>query len=189
MKMSQKELSIIVNKCKRRDLLSQRKIYELFYVKMMSVCYRYSRDEDEAKDILQDGFIKVFEKIDNYSFEGSFEGWLRRVIVNTALDSYRKRKRELTLNESIYNEKSSSYEAEEDFNPYESLSIKDVVSAMQNLSPAYRTVFNLYIMEGLTHKEIALELEISEGTSKSNLAKAKANVKKMLSEKLNENYE
>ena len=114
MKLSQKELSIIVNKCKRRDLLSQRKIYELFYVKMMSVCYRYARDEDEAKDILQDGFIKVFEKIDNYSFEGSFEGWLRRVIVNTALDSYRKRKRELTLNESIYNEKSSSYEVEED---------------------------------------------------------------------------
>ena len=66
---------------------------------MMSVCYRYARDEDEAKDILQDGFIKVFEKIDNYSFEGSFEGWMRRIIVNTAIDTYRKRKRELSQNE------------------------------------------------------------------------------------------
>ena len=189
MKLTHKELSIIVNKCKKRDLLGQRKIYELFYEKMMPVCYRYARDEDEAKDILQDGFIKVFKKIENYSFEGSFEGWMRRIIVNTAIDTYRKRKRELTLNESIFNEKNNSYVIEDDFNPYEGLSIKDIVGAMQELSPAYRTVFNLYIMEGMTHKEIANELDISEGTSKSNLAKAKANVKKMLSEKLNKNYE
>ena len=189
MKLSQKELSRIVDKCKRRDLLSQRKIYELFYVKMMSVCYRYARDDDEAKDILQDGFIKVFEKIDNYSFGGSFEGWMRRIIVNTAIDTYRKRKRELTLNEAIYKDRNNDFNNEEDYNPYESLSIKDIISAMQLLSPAYRTVFNLYIMEGMTHKEIASELDISEGTSKSNLAKAKANVKKILSEKLNKDYE
>ena len=190
MKLSQKELGNLVNRCKRGDRLSQRKIYELFYVKMMSVSYRYAKNEDEAKDILQDGFIKVFEKIDNYSFGGSFEGWIRRIIVNTAIDTYRKRKRELLLNESIYKDQSNNeYDIEDDYNPYETLSIKDVVSAMQLLSPAYRTVFNLYVMEGMTHKEIANELEISEGTSKSNLAKAKANVKKVLSEKLKKNHE
>ena len=158
---------------------------------MMSVCYRYARDEDEAKDILQDGFIKVFEKIDNYSFEGSFEGWMRRIIVNTAIDTYRKRKRELSQNEELYKNTYKEFNEydDTDYNPYESISIKDVVGAMQLLSPAYRAVFNLYIMEGMTHKEIAASLEISEGTSKSNLAKAKANVKKMLSEKLNKSYE
>ena len=191
MKLSQRELEKIVKKCKRRDRLSQRKIYELFYVKMMSVCYRYARDEDEPKDILQDGFIKVFEKIDNYSFEGSFEGWMRRIIVNTAIDTYRKRKRELSQNEELYKNTYKEFNEydDTDYNPYESISIKDVVGAMQLLSPAYRAVFNLYIMEGMTHKEIAASLEISEGTSKSNLAKAKANVKKMLSEKLNKSYE
>ena len=191
MKLSQKELQNIVKKCKRHDRLSQRKIYELFYVKMMSVCFRYARDEDEAKDMVQDGFIKVFEKIDNYSFEGTFEGWMRRIIVNTPIDTYRKRKRELTQNEEIYKSKSREVNSHDDnqTSPYESVSIKDVIAAMQLLSPAYRTVFNLYIMEGMTHKEIANALNISEGTSKSNLAKAKANVKKMLSEKLNMSYE
>ena len=92
---------------------------------------------------MQDGFIKVFKKIENYSFEGSFEGWMRRIIVNTAIDTYRKRKRELTLNESIFNEKNNSYVIEDDFNPYEGLSIKDIVGAMQELSPAYINVFNL----------------------------------------------
>jgi RNA polymerase sigma-70 factor (ECF subfamily) len=110
--------------------------------------------------------------------------------MNTAIDTYRKRKRELSLNESIYKDQSNNeYGIEDDYNPYETLSIKDVVSAMQLLSPAYRTVFNLYVMEGMTHKEIANELEISEGTSKSNLAKAKANVKKVQREKLKKNHE
>ena len=184
MKLSQRELAIIVEKCKKQDRLSQRKVYELFYSKMMGICLRYAKNEDEAKDILQDGFIKVFEKIDKYGFEGSFEGWLRRIIVNTAIDTYRRNKREYSLNEAMVKDENTSFDFDEPISFYESLSIKDVINAMQLLSPAYRTVFNLYIMEGMTHKEIANELSISEGTSKSNLAKAKLNIRKILNKKL-----
>ncbi len=189
MKLSQRELAIIVEKCKKQDRLSQRRVYELFYSKMMGVCLRYAKNEDEAKDILQDGFIKVFEKIDKYGFEGSFEGWLRRIIVNTAIDAYRRNKREYSLNEAIVKDESYNAEFDEPVSIYNSLSIKDVVNAMQKLSPAYRTVFNLYVMEGMTHKEIANELSISEGTSKSNLAKAKLNIKKLLNKKIKETHE
>ena len=184
MKLSQRELVIIVEKCKKQDRLSQRKVYELYYSKMMAICLRYAKNEDEAKDILQDGFIKVFEKIDKYGFEGSFEGWLRRIIVNTAIDTYRKNKREYSLNEAMVKDENTTVDFEETTSRYESLSVKDVVNSMQKLSPAYRTVFNLYVMEGMTHKEIADELNISEGTSKSNLAKAKLNIRKILNKKL-----
>ena len=151
---------------------------------MMAICLRYAKNEDEAKDILQDGFIKVFEKIDKYGFEGSFEGWLRRIIVNTAIDTYRKNKREYSLNEAMVKDENTTVDFDESTSKYESLSVKDVVNSMQKLSPAYRTVFNLYVMEGMTHKEIADELNISEGTSKSNLAKAKLNIRKILNKKL-----
>ena len=150
----------------------------------MAICLRYAKNEDEAKDILQDGFIKVFEKIDKYGFEGSFEGWLRRIIVNTAIDTYRKNKREYSLNEAMVKDENTTIDFDETTSRYESLSVKDVVNSMQKLSPAYRTVFNLYVMEGMTHKEIADELNISEGTSKSNLAKAKLNIRKILNKKL-----
>jgi len=189
MKLSQRELAIIVEKCKKQDRLSQRKVYELFYSKMMGICLRYAKNEDEAKDIVQDGFIKVFEKIDKYSFVGSFEGWLRRIIVNTAIDTYRRNKREYSLNEAMVKDESITVEFDEPASLYDSLSIKDVINAMQKLSPAYRTVFNLYVMEGLTHKEIANELNISEGTSKSNLSKAKLNIKKLLTNKLKQPHE
>ncbi len=189
MKLSQRELSIIVEKCKKQDRLSQRRIYEMFYSKMMAICIRYAKNEDDAKDILQDGFIKVFEKIDRYGFEGSFEGWLRRIIVNTAIDTYRRKKRETSLNENLVKSEDVEYDFEDTVDKYKGISISDIVESMHQLSPAYRTVFNLYIMDGLTHKEIAIKLNISEGTSKSNLAKAKANIKKILSRKIKMNHE
>ena len=189
MKLSQRELSIIVEKCKKQDRLSQRRIYEMFYSKMMAICIRYAKNEDDAKDILQDGFIKVFEKIDRYGFEGSFEGWLRRIIVNTAIDTYRRKKRETSLNEALVKSDDVTFDFEETVDKYKGISISDIVESMHQLSPAYRTVFNLYIMDGLTHKEIAIKLNISEGTSKSNLAKAKANIKKILSRKIKMNHE
>ena len=185
MKLEQRELARIVDGCKAQNRSSQQKIYELLYSKMLPVCYRYARSKDEAKDMLQDGFIKVFEKIEQYNVDGSFEGWVRRIIVNTAIDTYRKNKKEVFIDDESRITDDSDWEDMESESEYAGLSINDIVEAMQSLSPGYQTVFNLYVMEGYTHQEIADELEINIGTSKSNLAKAKANMKTMLTEKLN----
>lgn len=185
MKLEQGELARIVDGCKAQNRSSQQKIYELLYSKMLPVCYRYARSTDEAKDMLQDGFIKVFEKIEQYNVDGSFEGWVRRIIVNTAIDTYRKNKKEVFIDDESRITDDSDWEDMESESEYAGLSINDIVEAMQSLSPGYQTVFNLYVMEGYTHQEIADELEINIGTSKSNLAKAKANMKTMLTEKLN----
>ena len=185
MKLEQGELARIVDGCKAQNRSSQQKIYELLYSKMLPVCYRYARSTDEAKDMLQDGFIKVFEKIEQYNVDGSFEGWVRRIIVNTAIDTYRKNKKEVFIDDESRIKDDSDWEDMESESEYAGLSINDIVEAMQSLTPGYQTVFNLYVMEGYTHQEIADELEINIGTSKSNLAKAKANMKTMLTEKLN----
>lgn len=184
MKLEQRELEKIVEGCKSNDRDSQQKIYEMLYSKLLPICCRYARNNDEAKDMLQDGFIKVFEKIEHYNAGGSFEGWVRRIIVNTAIDSYRKNKKEVFIEDESRIKDESSWEDIDNESEYSGLSINDIVESMQNLSPAYRTVFNLYVMEGYTHQEIADELGVSIGTSKSNLAKAKMNMKTMLTEKL-----
>ena len=185
MKLEQRELERIVEGCKAQNRSSQQKIYELLYSKMLPVCYRYARSTDEAKDMLQDGFIKVFEKIEQYNAGGSFEGWVRRIIVNTAIDTYRKNKKEVFIDDESRIKDDTDWEDVESESEYAGLSINDIVEAMQSLSPAYQAVFNLYVMEGYTHQEIADELEINIGTSKSNLAKAKTNMKRILTEKLN----
>lgn len=147
---------------------------------------RYAEDRQEATDILQDGFIKVFEKISLYDDNGSFEGWVRRIIVNTAIDAIRRKKKEILTDDTSVYQSSESIDPDNsgDENIYKGLSIKDVVEAMQELSPMYRAVFNLYVMDGLTHQEIAEELDISVGTSKSNLSKARANIKAILQSKI-----
>lgn len=149
---------------------------------MMAVCMRYSRDQDTAQDVCQVGFIKVFEKLDRYSFDGSFEGWMRRIMVNTAIDYIRKSKKELTIIEDDSRIEDDSIEEESD-SQFVGLEVADVVDAVQKLSPAYRTVFNLYVMENYAHKEVAEIMGISEGTSKSNLAKAKRNLRTLLENK------
>ena len=140
--------------------------------------------------MVQNGFIKIFKKLDVYNFEGSLEGWIRRIMVNTAIDRIRKEKRSLVLSRSeelldrgaeLIDEGIGETEEEE-----LELNMTHVVEAMQELSPGYQTVFNLYVMEDMTHKEIAERLGISEGTSKSNLSKAKANLKKILSKRQND---
>jgi len=184
MKLEQEELAEIVRGCKRQDRSSQQKVYEMFYGKMLPLCNRYAKNSDEAKDILQNGFIKVFEKIDKYDFNGSFGGWVRRLIVNTAIDHYRKHKKEFLIEDESRIADNDKWYEEEPVSKYEGISTDDIKEAIQQLSPAYRMVFNLYIMEGYSHQEIADELGISLGTSKSNLAKAKANVRKILTKKL-----
>lgn len=184
MKPSQEDLEKWIIGCKSNDRTCQRKIYETLYSPMMAVCMRYAEDRQDATDILQDGFIKVFEKIGLYEDNGSFEGWVRRIIVNTAIDSIRKRKKELLTDDT--GKYSKDWEdVDNDESIYSTLKISDVVEAMQELSPMYRMVFNLYVMDGLSHQEISEELDINIGTSKSNLSKARVKIKEILLKKLN----
>lgn len=176
----------LVDGCINGDRRSQQRVYELFYGKMMAVCLRYTKNHDQAKDILQDGFIKVFRSMEKFNRDGSFEGWIRRIVVNTAIDHFRRTKNSyLLLGEERSIEDFGDQDEEdvlEDERNEDEVDLKpaDVINAMQKLTPAYRTVFNLYIFEEMTHKEIADSLGISIGTSKSNLAKAKQNLKKLL---------
>ncbi len=161
-------------------------LFKLYYGKMMTLCLRYTNDRDTAQEILQDGFIKVFDKLNTFESNGSFEGWIRRIMTNTALDALRKTKRLNWVEENENNTK-------EDFNdPMESVEFENefeikanvAMEAIQQLSPAYKTVFNLYVFENYSHKEIADALGISEGTSKSNLAKAKMNLQKIITKNI-----
>lgn len=155
---------------------------------MMAVCRRYTRNDDQAKDILQDGFIKVFNNIGKFNFDGSFEGWVRRIIVNTAIDFTRKAKNDYLLmneNQSVEDFENDLLDVEEEeFNI--PLNVGDVIKGMDQLSNAYKAVFNLYVFENYSHQEIADTLGISVGTSKSNLAKARANLKKILTKVLDQ---
>lgn len=184
------QLELLVNGCVRNNRKSQEAIYKMFYGKMMAVCKRYTRNEDQAKDILQDGFIKVFKNIDKFGFNGSFEGWVRRIIVNTAIDFTRRAKNDyLLMNEeqSIEDYENDLLDDGDDNEEYENpLKVADVIKGMEQLSNAYRTVFNLYVFENYSHQEIADALGISVGTSKSNLAKARGNLKKILTKELEE---
>ncbi len=176
----------LIDGCLKEDRKAQQRVYEMFYGKMMAVCLRYTKNTDQAKDILQDGFIKVFRSVDKFNRAGSFEGWIRRIMVNTAIDHFRRTKNSYLLLgeersiEDFGDQDEEDILAEEEHDDVMDLKPADIINAMQKLTPAYRTVFNLYVFEELTHKEIADVLGINIGTSKSNLAKAKHNLKKLL---------
>mgnify|MGYP003377815376 CR=1 FL=1 len=182
----QAAFSELVDGCVAGDRRAQQRVHEQFYGKMMAVCMRYTKNTDQAKDILQDGFIKVFRSMESFNRAGSFEGWIRRIIVNTAIDHFRRSKHSYLLlgeERSIEDFKDQDEEdtlADDTGEELPDLKPADVINAMQKLTPAYRTVFNLYVFEEMTHKEIADALGINVGTSKSNLAKAKHNLKKLL---------
>jgi len=185
--ISEDQLKVLVNGCIRNHRKSQEMVYKMFYGKMMAVCRRYTRNEDQAKDILQDGFIKVFKSMEKFNFEGSFEGWVRRIVVNTAIDFTRKAKNDFSLmnEDQSLEEFENSLLDDSDEEQYENpVKVADVIKGMELLSNAYRTVFNLYVFENYSHQEIADALSISVGTSKSNLAKARANLKKILIKEL-----
>ncbi len=178
----------VIDGCLAGERRSQQRVYELFYGKMMSVCLRYTKNHDQAKDILQDGFIKVFRNLTKFNREGSFEGWIRRIMVNTAIDHFRRARHSyLLLGEDRSMEEFEDLAEENDSEQDEALDLKpaDVINAMQKLTPAYRTVFNLFVFEDMSHKEISETLDISIGTSKSNLAKAKSNLKRLLKKEHN----
>lgn len=164
--------------CASGDRKAQERLYRLFYGRMLPVCLRYAKDSELAKDLLQDAFIKVFSKIKSYDGVGSLEGWIRRIVVNNAIDEFRKKKNDFFLMESIEN--FSETEEEEDDDKEVKLKASQVIEALQELTPAYRAVFNMFVFEEMTHAEIAEKVGISVGTSKSNLSKAKRNLKNIL---------
>lgn len=179
------QLKEIIQGCIENNRKSQGQLFKLFYGKMMSVCMRYHRNPDDAQEILQVGFIKVFEKLGAYDHTGSFEGWLRRIFANTAIDAIRKSKKD-----PIRKDKDEEFVldsvnpvVEEEEIELKSLKAEIALEAINQLTPAYRAVFNLYVIEEYTHKEIGELLGVTEGTSKSNLAKAKMNLQKILKEK------
>jgi RNA polymerase sigma factor (sigma-70 family) len=150
------------------DRKMQQQLYERFAPKMYGVCLRYAGNVEEAEDILQEGFIKVFNKMGSYRGEGSFEGWIRRIFVNTAIEHFRKKIYVQPIGDTEENTIEGKY-----LSVLDSLAEKDIIQLVQQLSPGYRTVFNMYVVEGYTHKQIAEALGISEGTSKSQLSRAK----------------
>lgn len=146
----------------------QRELYNRYAPKMYGLCLRYASNSEEAEDILQEGFIKVFNKIGSFRKEGSFEGWMRRIFVNTAIEQFRKKIHLQPITEYEENTVEGKY-----LSVLDSMAEKDIIQLVQQLSPGYRTVFNMYVVEGYTHKQIADALGISEGTSKSQLSRAK----------------
>ncbi len=167
----------IIEGCIKNDRKFQQLLYNLFSSKMFAVCLRYANEYNSAQDLLQEGFVKVFRNIEKFRGEGSFEGWVRRIFVNTAIEHYRKQVNMYAIHDSD----AKAYEYYED-NALENLKQQDIVNMIQKLSDGYRTVFNLYIIEGYSHKEIGDMLNISEGTSKSQLARARYLLQKMIIE-------
>ena len=175
----QAEVKRIVEGCAKGRSEYQQALYKQLYSKMMGVCYRYANRPADAKDLLQEGFIKVFQKIEKFNFNGSLEGWVRRIMVNNAIDYYRKNKNKYAFSESML-EAENITEDETDDGIFEGITAKQLLNFVQELSPVYRTVFSLYVLDDYSHANIAEELNISEGTSKSNLSKAKRNLKKLI---------
>ena len=171
-----KDLTNIVKACLNGDRQSQRRLYTLFSSRLYGVCLRYSDNEEDAKDLLQEGFIKIFNNLKQYKYNGSLEGWMRRIIVNTALERFRRENKSIFVNNEDYMDSLQvNYE-----HILEDLAYKDLIHLVQGLSDQYRVVFNLYVIEGFSHKEIGEKLNIGEGTSKSNLSRARELLKKKI---------
>ena len=165
----------LIEACINKERHAQRILYEEFYPSMMVVCLRYANNRDDALDILHDGFIKVFQHIGQYKPGTSLSAWMKRVMINTAIDFYRKRVRRRTEDIEVVYDLSSK-----DPSVISMLSAEDIINSLSKLSPTYRAVFNLYVIEGYPHKEIAEKLKISESTSRSNLVKARARMRDLL---------
>lgn len=165
----------LIKACVRNERWAQKVIYEEYYSSMMGVCLRYANNQHDALDILHEGFIKVFNHIGKYKPGTSLSAWIRRIMVNTAIDYYRKAIRRRT--EDI----TEAYQlGTEDADAVSQFSEQEILAAIQQLSPAYRAVFNLYVIEGYSHKEIATYLNITESTSRSNLVKARLRLQELI---------
>ena len=172
-----KAYEALIEGCIRKESQAQRELYDRMAPRMMAVCYRYAKDQADAEDMLQEGFVKVFQKIQEYKRQGSFEGWIRKIMVRTAIDHLRKYKylqQHTEINPEITQD---LVEVETD-----SLELEYLYSIIQELPAGYRVVFNLYAIEGYSHKEIGAQLEISESTSRSQYTRARAILMKRIRE-------
>lgn len=166
-------LDEIIKECQANNIRAQEQLYRLLAPKLFAVCIKYSRSRADAEDNLQDGFILLFEKIPQYRFQGSFEGWAKRLMINNVLQKYRTTGIFNLISENLPEEPDIEVEAEE-------VSMEFLVKIIQELPDRYRTVFNLYVTDGYSHKEIAEMLGITDGTSKSNLARARMILKEKI---------
>lgn len=172
----------IIEGCQRKDRLCQKKFYEFYYGKMMGICMRYTDNYEEARDVLHEGFMKIFQNIEFFSPTVSIESWMRRIIVNTAIDHYRRNKHNSKQVEiTDFNQQQPDTLTVEIIS---NIAVEEIMKLVQKLPPSYRTIFNLFAIEGYNHREIADMLGISQGTSKSNLSKARQLLQTMIMEEL-----
>jgi RNA polymerase sigma-70 factor (ECF subfamily) len=171
----------IISECIAGNQKALAELYHQFAPKMFGVCLRYARDEAEAEDNLQDGFVKVFANLNAFRNDGSLEGWIRRIMINVSLEKIRKQHLLFPVEDvSKYDSVNFSDDV------IAKISADDLMKIIQELPPRYRLVFNLYVIEGMSHQEIAQEMSITIGTSKSNLARAREILKKKVLENFDE---
>ncbi|MBI1185163.1 sigma-70 family RNA polymerase sigma factor [bacterium] len=165
----------LIEGCLKEDRRFQKELYDRYASKLMAVCYRYCKNREEAQDVLHEGFIKAVKNLHRFEGKGSFEGWLRRIMVNTALENFRKNKH-LVVVEDIEHAESQRVESK----ALDKMSAEELLRLVNALPAGFRVVFNLYAIEGYSHKEIAEQLQISIGTSKSQLSRARAALQNMI---------
>jgi RNA polymerase sigma-70 factor (ECF subfamily) len=170
--------SSLIEKCKAGDQRAQRELFDKYAPKMLGVCLRYAKNKEQAEDVLQEGFIKVFTKLEYYSSKGSLEGWIRRIMVNTSLDQIRKNLKfqgDQSVDDVGFKLEQNTFNSDHLFE-------EDLLKLINNMPPGYKVVFNMFAIEGYSHKEIAEELGVSENTSKSQYSRARAYLKTKLEE-------
>jgi len=173
------DLKQLINDCQKNNRKAQEQLYRLYSPKLFSVCLKYSRNYTEAQDNLQDGFLIIFNKIEQYSFKGSFDGWLKRIMINNILLQYRNQTFLSLVNEDVQDD--AEIELDDD-----NITLDYLLKIIQELPDRYRLVFNLYVLDGYSHQEIADMLFINIGTSKSNLSRAKMILKEKIEQIKNE---
>ncbi len=178
------DLIHIIQGCIKANRDSQKLFYEMFYGYAMGICMRYCTNEEDVVEIVNDGFLKVYKALPTFNPQhadvvASLKGWMKRIMINTSIDHLRKHKQRFLVAEISDHHFNTADEVESSI---DQMTYKEILSVIQRLSPVYRIVFNLYVMDGFKHEEIAQQLNISVGASKSNLAKARMNIKKMLKE-------
>lgn len=169
------KLNDIVAQCIENNPKAQKQLFDILSPKMYAICLRYARNIDEAKDILQEGFIKMFKHLAQFQGKGSFEGWVKRIFINTSIEFYRKAQKENVKN-SLESAENQPFDAQ----ILSNLKVDDLMEIIQKLPPGYRTVFNLFVIEGYGHEEIAKMLKVSENTSKSQLFKARQHLQEII---------
>ncbi len=174
----------LIKKCTAGDRKAQELLYKQFASKMLGVCMRYAVDKMEAEDMLQNGFIRVFQKMGDYRGDGSFEGWVRRIMVHSSIEYYRKHHKMM----QIVDIDESADEPSVKPLALANLDAKDLIALIQQLSPGYKIVFNLYAIEGYSHKEIAAIVGITEGASKSQLSRARTILKEQIAKMEGKKY-